>query len=68
MSVKLAPGTTLSPSKPSVLFEDKKEWSGYDVANDGRLVVARAAEDKGSGNQINVVLHWFDEVKARARK
>ncbi len=33
MSVKLAPGATLSPSKPSVLFEDKKEWIGYDVAN-----------------------------------
>jgi eukaryotic-like serine/threonine-protein kinase len=68
MSVKITSGPTFSPSKPSVLFADKKEWNGYDVAGDGRLVVTRDAEDQGSGNQINVVLHWFDEVKARAQK
>jgi Tol biopolymer transport system component len=67
MSVKFAPGGALNPGKPVVLFEDKKEWSGYDVARDGRLVVTREAEDKGTGTQINVVLHWFDEMKA-ARK
>jgi hypothetical protein len=67
MSVKLAPGGSLNPSKPVVLFEDKKEWSGYDVAADGRLVVTREAEDKGSGTQIDVVLHWFDEMKAARR-
>ena len=67
MSVKFAPGGALSPGKSVVLFEDKKAWSGYDVARDGRLVVTREAEDKGTGTQINVVLHWFDEMKA-ARK
>jgi eukaryotic-like serine/threonine-protein kinase len=67
MSVKFAPGASLTPSKPVVLFEDKREWSGYDVARDGRLVVTREAEDKGTGTQINVVLHWFDEMNA-ARK
>ena len=63
MSVKLAPGTTLNPGKPVMLFEDKKDWSGYDIAADGRLVVARDADTKGVGSQINVVLHWFDELK-----
>jgi len=43
------------------------EWAGYDIAKDGRLVVARDAEDKGSGNQINVVLHWFNQMKAKAQ-
>jgi eukaryotic-like serine/threonine-protein kinase len=68
MSVKFASGNMLEPSKPVVLFEDKRAWSGYDVAADGRLVVAREAENKGIGNQINVVLHWFDEVKRAAQK
>jgi len=46
-----------------VLFHDKRTWSGYDVAADGRFVVAVEAEDKGAGSQLNVVLHWFEELK-----
>jgi len=68
MSVKFAPGAALNPGKPVVLFEDKRDWSGYDLARDGRLLVARKAEDKGGGTQINVVLHWFDEMEAGLRK
>jgi serine/threonine protein kinase/Tol biopolymer transport system component len=68
MSVKFAPGGELKPGKPILLFEDKRQWSGLDVAADGRLVVTREAENNGTGTQINVVLHWFDEVKARAQK
>ena len=65
MSVKFAPGGALSPGKSVVLFEDKREWSGYDVARDGRLVVTREAQDTGKGTQINVVLNWFEELKRR---
>ncbi len=65
MSVKFAAGGALSPGKSVVLFEDKKAWSDYDVARDGRLVVTREAEDKGKGTQINVVLNWFEELKLR---
>ena len=68
MSVKFAPGGALNPGKPVVLFEDKRDWNGYDLARDGRLLVAREAEKKGMGTQINVVLHWFDEMKAGLRK
>ncbi|HYA61823.1 MAG TPA: protein kinase, partial [Candidatus Sulfotelmatobacter sp.] len=68
MSTKFAPGGGLNPSKPTVLFEDKRAWSGYDVAADGRLVVAREAELNGTGNQINVVLHWFEEMKRAQQK
>jgi eukaryotic-like serine/threonine-protein kinase len=63
MSVKLAPGNSLSPGKPVRLFEDKKDWGDYDVASDGRLLSARDVEEKGAGTQINVVLHWFEELK-----
>jgi serine/threonine protein kinase len=65
MSVKFAPGVALIPGKSVVLFEDKNEWSGYDVARDGRLVVTREAQNKGTGTQINVVLNWFEELKRR---
>jgi hypothetical protein len=68
MSLKFAPGAALNPGKPVVLFEDKRDWSGYDLARDGRLLVARKAEEKGGGTQINVVLHWFDEMEAGLRK
>ncbi|MGO9126608.1 MAG: protein kinase domain-containing protein [Terriglobales bacterium] len=68
MSVKFAPGGGLNPSKPTLLFEDKKEWSGYDIAADGRLVVAREADNNGTGTQINVVLHWFEELKRESQK
>ncbi len=68
MSVKFAPGGGLNPGKPVLLFQDTKYWSGYDVAADGRFVVAREADAKGAGNQINVVLGWFDELKREQRK
>jgi len=68
MSVKFPPGGGLNPGKPVLLFQDTKYWSGYDVAADGRFVVAREADAKGAGNQINVVLGWFDELKREQRK
>ncbi|HXN73410.1 MAG TPA: protein kinase [Candidatus Acidoferrales bacterium] len=68
MSVKFAPGNTLNPGKPVKLFEDKRAWSGYDVAADGRFVVAVEAEDKGAGSQLNVVLHWFEELGQELRR
>src|ERR1700735_671207 len=63
MSVKFVPGTTLNPAKPVKLFEDKRHWSGYDVAADGRFVVGVEADDKATGSQLNVILHWFEELK-----
>jgi eukaryotic-like serine/threonine-protein kinase len=58
LSVKFAGGNILNPSKPVLLFEDKAEWSGFDVAADGRLVVAREAQDPKSGTRLNVILNW----------
>ncbi len=68
MSVKFSSGAGLNPAKPVLLFEDKMPWAGYDLALDGRLVVAREATDNSSATQINVVLHWFDELKQDQRK
>jgi len=65
MSVKLAPGSGLHPGKPTMLFEDKKQYGGYDVAADGRFVVAREADSTGGDAHFNIVLHWFDELKKK---
>ena len=51
-----------------MLFEDKRGWNGFDIAADGRLIVARDADDKGFGTRINVVLRWFEEMKWEQRK
>ncbi len=68
MSVKFQPGGEFNPGKPVLLFEDKAPWTGYDVAPDGRLLVVRDATDKASGTQINVVLHWFEELEQEQQK
>jgi len=68
MSVKFSPGGALNLGKPVVLFEDKRGWTGYDIAPDGRLVVARDADDDRTGTQINIVLRWFEEIKREPRK
>jgi Tol biopolymer transport system component len=68
MSVKFSPSGGLNPGKPAPLFEDKKAWAGYDVAQDGRFVVTRDADLNGAGNQINVVLGWFEELKKEQQK
>ena len=66
MSVKFAPGAALNPGKPVMLFEDNRHWGGYDVAPDGRIVAVREAEN--TGTEINVVLHWFEELKREPQK
>jgi hypothetical protein len=68
MSVKFAPGNALNPGKPVKLFYDKRLWNGYDVAADGRFVVAIEADDKATGSQLNVILHWFEELKQAQAK
>jgi serine/threonine protein kinase/Tol biopolymer transport system component len=67
-SVTFAALKNFRPSKPTLLFQDKREWAGYDVGGNDRFVVARDAEVRGSGTQINVVLNWFEELKTKARK
>ncbi|MGC1452664.1 MAG: protein kinase [Candidatus Sulfotelmatobacter sp.] len=68
MSVKFSPGAGLNPGKPVLLFQDPRGWEGFDVAADGRLVVAREADSNGTGTQINVVLGWFEELKRELKK
>jgi Tol biopolymer transport system component/tRNA A-37 threonylcarbamoyl transferase component Bud32 len=68
MAVKFPHGSGLNPAKPVLLFEDKRAWSGLDITADGRFVVTRDADSNGSGNQINVVTGWFEEMKREQGK
>jgi Tol biopolymer transport system component len=63
LSVKFTGGNVLNPSKPTLLFEDKADWAGYDIAADGRLLVAREAQDEKSGTRLNVILNWVDNLR-----
>ena len=36
---------------------------GYDVAADGRFLMVQPVEPEPPSTQINLVLHWFDELK-----
>ncbi len=66
LSAKFAPGPGLKPGKPEILFSDKRQWSEYDVAPDGRLLVARDADNaEGAGININILPHWFDTLKGK---
>ena len=63
-------GGRLSTGDPRVLFEVAAArgrstlQAGYSVAPDGRLLVL-LSDPKAIPNRIEVVLNWFDELKAR---
>ena len=70
--VSTAAGVTLGGS--SVLFEGRFEVdpfgndaTNYDVGRDGRrfLMVRRIVDPGGSRQQLNVVIHWFEDVKTK---
>jgi hypothetical protein len=66
-SVTFAADKNFQPNKPTLLFEDKRDWAGYDVGRDDRFVFARDADVVAGSAHINVVLNWFEELKAKAR-
>ena len=72
MAVTVSPDSGLEPSRPVKLFEGSYATitngvsHNYDVAPDGRFLMVRREEGAGDSEQeINVVLNWFEELKAR---
>ena len=73
MAVAMAAEPQLAPGSPTLLFKGPylsgtgttgaNPATGYDVAPDGRFVMARAEESAGGTQQINVILNWFEELK-----
>ncbi|HXC33267.1 MAG TPA: protein kinase [Verrucomicrobiae bacterium] len=69
VQTKLTP--SFSADKPKMLFEGAyiptlQTMANYDVTPDGRrFLMVKANEDAESGQQINVVLNWFEELKQK---
>lgn len=72
MAVEVSPG--LRVSRPRLLFQGpyvrtghNPGYANYDVASDGRFVMIRSEKEAGPA-QINVVLNWFEELKAQGKR
>jgi hypothetical protein len=64
MSVEVKTTPSFSAGTPRVLFE--KSFSEYDVSPDGtRIALVETSEDTSSGDQIQVIINWFDELRER---
>jgi hypothetical protein len=66
MAVAIQTEPTFRAGKPTVLFEGRY-GGGYDVSSDGRrfLMVKPAGRQEAATDQVNLVLNWFEELKAR---
>jgi len=64
MTVPISAGKELSPARPAQLFEARFDF-GYDVAPDGRFIVAQR-DPQAPPVPVHIVLNWFDELKAKA--
>lgn len=68
MSVDISVTPKLTASAPVVAYDLKKlrvnptEW---DVMPDGRLLAIQKGEGEGDITDFNVVVNWFDELRAR---
>jgi hypothetical protein len=70
--VTITPGSPLTASLPRMLFEGRYQVSdtssgGFDVASDGRFLMIQATIPEQPATEFNIVLGWFDDLKARAR-
>jgi eukaryotic-like serine/threonine-protein kinase len=70
MAVTITPGPSLTASSPRMLFEGRYQLAdtgigGYDVAPDGRFLMIQATVAEQPAAEFNIVLGWFDDVKAR---
>ena len=72
MVVTITPGSSLTASSPRVLFEGRYQVSdtnsgGYDVAPDGRFLMIQHTVAEQPATEFNIVLGWFNDVRARSR-
>ena len=69
VSVAITPGQEFRWGKPQVVFESRYETldgaRNYDVGPDGKSFVVVRSEGADDGDQFNVVLNWFAELRSR---
>jgi hypothetical protein len=64
MAVPIAGGRRVG--LPTLLFEHRSEFRDWDLSPDGqRFLVVEGAEAAYSPPQINIVVNWLQELKAR---
>jgi hypothetical protein len=69
MSVSVSRGPELTLSQPRVLFEGRYTYgqnlttANYDVDPTGQRFLM--VKDEAGGGRVNLVLNWFEELKAR---
>ncbi|HKS06792.1 MAG TPA: protein kinase [Gemmatimonadaceae bacterium] len=77
MGARVAPGATLSIAEPVSLFAVPAEfravesafYTPWDVAADGRFIMARAAPDGAGASLIAIVAeNWFTELNAKVKR
>jgi hypothetical protein len=69
VTISLTPG--LSASTPVAVYDLKKmlvRQSEWDILPDGRLLAIQKGPGEDDITSFNVVLNWFDEVRARMTK
>ncbi len=67
MAVSITTEPTLNASKPrQTLDRDQLRAVGWvDVLPDGRFIMIQKGEDEDDIKRVNVVLNWFEELKAK---
>ena len=68
MAVSIETKPSLKAGKPRLLFEGPYFESGHDIAvtPDGRgFILIRESESQSGPNELQVVVHWFEELKQR---
>ena len=65
MSVRVQTSPTFSASVPALLFE--RNFSDFDIARDGRILLVEAPEASTASGRMNVVVNWFEEIGRERR-
>jgi len=63
MAVAVKTEPHFSAGTPQLLFEHN--IADYDVARDGRFIISEGPDPSHATGQMNVVIHWFEDVKSR---
>ena len=65
MAVAVQMSPVFSASRPTVLFENAGLLSDFDVTADGQRFVMIETSAEPAPTQIEVVVHWFEELKRK---
>jgi serine/threonine-protein kinase len=76
MAARVSTGSSISVSPPATLFHVPDELLGveylyytpWDVAADGRFIMARLRRGQGAGSTVVIAENWLTELKSRMKR